>query len=193
MRLGGGATLSYDRLVVTVGSTITAGAIERYDEAAMQVMPHAWMACGQTLTLRRQLESMPDGGLFVMAAPPDPFPCPPAPYERVSLIAAYFKQYKPRSKITVHDAKDTFAGQDLFQDAYCGLHRGTVHCECLGFETIELSPSVGYGGARRKRTVQRQKSLTRVISASPTPAEMTAYPTLTPRLSQWLPREMVGD
>jgi hypothetical protein len=44
------------------------------------------------------------------------------------------------SKITVLDAKDTFAGQELFQDAYCGLHRGTVHCECLGFETIELSP-----------------------------------------------------
>jgi hypothetical protein len=111
VRLGGGATLSYDRLVVTVGSTIRAGAIERYDEAAMQVMPHAWKACGQTLTLRRQLESMPDGGLFVMAAPPDPFPCPPAPYERVSLIVAYFKQYKPRSKITVLDAKDTFAGR----------------------------------------------------------------------------------
>jgi len=140
VRLGGGATLSHDRPVVKVGSTIRAGAIERYDEAAMQVMPHAWKACGQTLTLRRQLESMPDGGLFAMAAPPDPFPCPPAPYERVSLIAAYFKQYKPRSKITVLDAKDTFAGQDLFQDAYCGLHRGTVHCECLGFETIELSP-----------------------------------------------------
>jgi hypothetical protein len=85
VRLGGGATLSYDRLVVTVSSTIRAGAIERYDEAAMQVMPHAWKACGQT---RRQLESMPDGGLFVMAARPDPFPCPPAPYERVSLIAA---------------------------------------------------------------------------------------------------------
>jgi hypothetical protein len=83
---------------------------------------------------------MPDGGLFAMAAQPGPFPCPPAPYERVSLIAAYFKQYKPRSKITVLDAKDTFAGQDLFQDAYCGLHRGTVHCECLGLETIELSP-----------------------------------------------------
>jgi NADH dehydrogenase FAD-containing subunit len=57
VRLGGGATLSYDRLVVTVGSTIRAGAIERYDEAAMRVMPHAWKACGQTLTLRRQLAS----------------------------------------------------------------------------------------------------------------------------------------
>jgi hypothetical protein len=71
----------------------------------MQVMPHAWKARGQTLTLRRQLESMPDGGLFAMAAPPDPFPCPPAPYERVSLIAAYFKQYKPRSKIEDHGAR----------------------------------------------------------------------------------------
>jgi len=75
VRLGGGATGSYHRLVVTVGSTIRAGVIERYDEAAMQVMLHAWKACGKTLTLRRELESMPDGGLFVMAAPPDPFPC----------------------------------------------------------------------------------------------------------------------
>jgi len=57
VRLGGGATLSYDRLDVTVGSTIRAGAIERYDEAATQVMPLAWRACGQTLTLRRQLAS----------------------------------------------------------------------------------------------------------------------------------------
>jgi sulfide dehydrogenase [flavocytochrome c] flavoprotein chain len=118
VRLGGGATLSYDRLIVTPGSTIREGTIEGYDTAAMQVMPHAWKAGEQTLTLRQQLDSMADGGLFVMTAPPDPFPCPPAPYERVSLIAAYFKQHKPRSKIMVLDAKDTFAGQDLFQDAW---------------------------------------------------------------------------
>jgi sulfide dehydrogenase [flavocytochrome c] flavoprotein chain len=118
VRLGGGATLSYDRLVLAPGSVIRDDAIEGYDEAAIKVMPHAWKAGEQTLTLRRQLESMADGGLFVMVAPPDPFPCPPAPYERVSLIAAYFKQHKPRSKIIVLDTKETFSGQDLFQDAW---------------------------------------------------------------------------
>ena len=118
VRLGGGAALFYDRLVLAPGSTIRDDAIEGYDAAAIKVMPHAWKAGEQTLTLRRQLESMADGGLFVMVAPPDPFPCPPAPYERVSLIAAYFKQHKPRSKIIVLDAKETFSGQDLFQDAW---------------------------------------------------------------------------
>ncbi|WP_315832688.1 FAD-dependent oxidoreductase [Bradyrhizobium prioriisuperbiae] len=118
VRLDGGVTLSYDRLVLAPGSTIRDGVIDGYDKAAMQVMPHAWKAGEQTLTLRRQLESMADGGLFVMVAPPDPFPCPPAPYERVSLIAAYFKLHKPRSKIIVLDAKDTFVGQNLFQDAW---------------------------------------------------------------------------
>jgi sulfide dehydrogenase [flavocytochrome c] flavoprotein subunit len=126
VRLGGGATLSYDRLVVTPGSTIREGTIEGYDTTAMQVMPHAWKAGEQTLTLRQQLDSMADGGLFVMTAPTDPFPCPPAPYERVSLIAAYFKQHKPRSKIMVLDAKDTFAGQDLFQDAWNRYYPGMI-------------------------------------------------------------------
>jgi sulfide dehydrogenase [flavocytochrome c] flavoprotein chain len=88
VRLGSGATLSYDRLAMAPGSTIRDDAIEGYDAAAMKIMPHAWKTGEQTRTLRRQLESMADGGLFVMVAPPDPFPCPPAPYERVSLIAA---------------------------------------------------------------------------------------------------------
>jgi sulfide dehydrogenase [flavocytochrome c] flavoprotein subunit len=126
VRLGGGATLSYDRLVVAAGSAIREDTIEGYDAAAMHLMPHAWKAGEQTLTLRRQLESMADGGLFVMVAPPDPVPCPPAPYERVSLIAAYFKKHKPRSKIIVIDAKNTFVGQDLFQDAWNRYYPGMI-------------------------------------------------------------------
>src|SRR6267143_160716 len=111
----GGATLAN---CLSDGAVSDVTMIEGYDAAAMHLMPHAWKAGEQTLTLRRQLESMADGGLFVMVAPPDPFPCPPAPYERGSLIAAYFKQHEPRSKNIVIDAKNTFVGQDLFEDAW---------------------------------------------------------------------------
>ena len=89
-------------------------------------MPHAWNAGPQTKLLRRQLESMEDGGVFVIAAPPDPFRCPPGPYERASLVAYYFKQYKPRSKILILDAKDTFFEQDLFQDGWNRHYPGMI-------------------------------------------------------------------
>ena len=97
----GGAQLSYDRVVLAPGIAFRAGAIDGYDDAAMQIMPHAWTAGPQTELLRQQLESMADGGVFVLVAPPDPFRCPPGPYERASLIAYYFKQYKPRAKILI--------------------------------------------------------------------------------------------
>ena len=102
------------------------GAIAGYDEAAMQIMPHAWKAGPQTTLLRRQLESMEDGGVFVLVAPPDPFRCPPAPYERASLVASYFQRHKPRAKILILDAKDTFTGQDLFEDAWTRHYPGMI-------------------------------------------------------------------
>jgi NADPH-dependent 2,4-dienoyl-CoA reductase/sulfur reductase-like enzyme len=89
-------------------------------------MPHAWNAGSQSELLRRQLESMEDGGVFVLVVPPDPFRCPPAPYERASLVAYYFKQYKPRAKILILDAKDTFKAQDLFEDAWARHYPGMI-------------------------------------------------------------------
>jgi NADPH-dependent 2,4-dienoyl-CoA reductase/sulfur reductase-like enzyme len=89
-------------------------------------MPHAWNAGPQSTLLRQQLESMDDGGVFVIVAPPEPFRCPPGPYERASLIAYFFKQYKPRAKILILDAKDSFFEQDLFQDAWDRHYPGMV-------------------------------------------------------------------
>jgi NADPH-dependent 2,4-dienoyl-CoA reductase/sulfur reductase-like enzyme len=126
VRLADGTRLSYDRLVVAPGIGFRAGAIGGYDEAAAQVMPHAWMAGPQTRLLRRQLEAMPDGGVFVLAAPADPFRCPPGPYERASLVASYFKQHKPRSKIVILDAKDTFFEQNLFEEAWNRHYPGMI-------------------------------------------------------------------
>jgi sulfide dehydrogenase [flavocytochrome c] flavoprotein chain len=124
--LQGGGRLSYDRAVIAPGIAFKFGAIEGYDEAATQVMPHAWNAGPQTKLLRQQLESMEDSGVFLIAAPPDPFRCPPGPYERACLVAHYFKQFKPRAKIMILDAKDTFFEQDLFQDAWNRHYPGMI-------------------------------------------------------------------
>jgi sulfide dehydrogenase [flavocytochrome c] flavoprotein subunit len=121
-----GAKLPYDRVVLAPGIAFKYGSIEGYDETATQIMPHAWTAGPQTRLLRQQLESMDDGGVFVLVAPPDPFRCPPGPYERASLIAYYFKQYKPRAKILILDAKDSFFEQDVFQDGWNRHYPGMI-------------------------------------------------------------------
>jgi sulfide dehydrogenase [flavocytochrome c] flavoprotein chain len=120
--LRGGSFLDYDRLVLAPGIAIRWDALPGYDEAAAAVMPHAWLAGDQTLLLRRQLETMADGGTVVISAPANPFRCPPGPYERASLIAWYLKKSKPRSKLIVLDAKDSFSKQRLFQSAWQQLY-----------------------------------------------------------------------
>jgi sulfide dehydrogenase [flavocytochrome c] flavoprotein chain len=124
--LEGGAKLLYDRVVLAPGIAFKDGAIDGYDDAAMQIMPHAWTAGPQTRILRQQLESMADGGVFVLVAPPNPFRCPPGPYERASLIAYYFKRYKPRAKILILDAKDIFFAQDVFEDGWNRNYPGMI-------------------------------------------------------------------
>jgi sulfide dehydrogenase [flavocytochrome c] flavoprotein subunit len=111
-----GGRYNYDKLVVAPGIAFRFDAIEGMSEAlANETIPHAWKAGPQTLLLRRQLEAMPDGGVCAIVAPPNPFRCPPGPYERAAQIAHYFKQHKPRSKVLILDAKDAFSKQGLFQ------------------------------------------------------------------------------
>jgi sulfide dehydrogenase [flavocytochrome c] flavoprotein chain len=126
VRLRSGRALDYDRLVLASGIAIRWDALPGYDEAAAAVMPHAWMAGEQTLLLRRQLEAMPDGGTVVISAPANPFRCPPGPYERASLIAYYLNKAKPRSKVIVLDAKDSFSKQRLFENAWRQLYPGII-------------------------------------------------------------------
>ena len=101
-------------------------ALPGYDEAAASKMPHAWKAGEQTLLLRKQLEAMDDGGTVVIAVPANPSRCPPAPYERASLIAHYLKTKKPRSKVLILDAKDNFSQQKLFENAWKELYGGMI-------------------------------------------------------------------
>jgi len=122
VRLSSGQTLRWDRLVLSPGVDMRWGALEGYDEAASARAPHAWKAGEQTLLLRRQLEAMPNGGRFVMTIPENPFRCPPGPYERAAMVAHYFKQHKPRSKILLLDAKESFSKQGLFQQGWKALY-----------------------------------------------------------------------
>ncbi len=119
-------TVHYDRLVLSPGIDFRWGAIQGYDEAASALIPHAYKGGDQIALLRRQLESMEDGGTVVISAPVNPARCPPAPYERASLIAYYLKTKKPRSKVILLDAKDSFTMQKLFEDAWKELYAGRI-------------------------------------------------------------------
>jgi len=120
--LADGSVLAYDRLVLSPGIDLDFKAIQGYDDAAAEIMPHAYKAGAQTLLLRRQVEAMEDGGVVAIAVPANPMRCPPAPYERASLIAHYLKANKPRSKVLILDAKDEFSQQKLFEQAWTALY-----------------------------------------------------------------------
>ncbi|MDO5529728.1 MAG: NAD(P)/FAD-dependent oxidoreductase, partial [Paracoccus sp. (in: a-proteobacteria)] len=120
--LSTGDTLDYDKLVLSPGIDMRWGALEGYDEAAAEIAPHAWKAGDQTKLLKSQLDAMEDGGLFVMSIPDNPFRCPPGPYERASMIAHYFKENKPGSKLLLLDSKDNFSKQGLFRGGWEALY-----------------------------------------------------------------------
>lgn len=122
LSLSNGQRLSWDKLVLSPGVDMRWGALQGYDEKAAELAPHAWKAGPQTQLLRRQMLAMPDGGTFVMVIPENPFRCPPGPYERAAMVAHYFKQHKPKSKILLLDAKDNFSKKALFMQGWKALY-----------------------------------------------------------------------
>ncbi|MGV6818081.1 MAG: FCSD flavin-binding domain-containing protein [Thiotrichales bacterium] len=122
VRLSSGEKIPYDRLILSPGIDFRFDTIEGYTEADVGKVPHAWKAGSQTLLLRKQLTEMRNGGVFVIAPPPNPFRCPPGPYERVSLVANYLKKNKPRSKIIILDSKPKFSKQGLFTEGWSKLY-----------------------------------------------------------------------
>lgn len=126
--LASGDRLAYDRLVLSPGIDFIWGSIAGLDErTANELVPHAWKAGPQTTLLRKQLEALPDGGVYLLSIPKAPYRCPPGPYERVSLIASYFKRAKPKSKVIVLDANaEIVSKKGLFLKAWSDLYPGIV-------------------------------------------------------------------
>lgn len=120
--------LSYDRLIVAPGIDFDYTSLPMLASAeAQNQIPHAWKAGWQTVNLRKQLEAMPDGGLFVMNVPKAPYRCPPGPYERVCQVASYLKTNKPKSKIVVLDANaEIISKKGLFSKAWAELYPGII-------------------------------------------------------------------
>ena len=124
--LADGRTLAYDRLVLSPGIDFLYGDIAGYQGAEPRVL-HAWKAGPQTVELRRQLEALPDGGVYVLAVPVAPYRCPPGPYERACQVANYFKRAKPRCKVLVLDANpDVTSKGPLFKRAWQELYPGII-------------------------------------------------------------------
>jgi sulfite dehydrogenase len=126
--LASGSRLAYDRLVVSPGVDFMFGELPNY-QAAMRAnkVLHAWKAGEQTVALRRQLEAMRDGGVYVLSVPLAPYRCPPGPYERACQVASYFKKAKPRSKVLIVDANpDVTSKGPLFKRAWSELYPGMI-------------------------------------------------------------------
>lgn len=140
--LAGGQTLSYDRLILSPGIDFKDGAVPGWSLDVAEKMPHAYKAGPQTQLLKKMVEEMPQGGTFAMVAPPNPYRCPPGPYERISMIAHILKQKNPTAKILVLDPKDKYSKQALFEEGWQKHYDGMVEWVGpeFGGDVVEVRP-----------------------------------------------------
>lgn len=139
--LADGSRLSYDRLVVSPGIDLKYDSVPGWGREHEETMPHAWQAGDQTKLLKAKLDAVPDGGVIVMIAPPNPYRCPPGPYERVSMMAHVLKaKGRKNAKIAVIDPKEAFSKQGVFQEGWEKHYPGMI--EWMGPKTHDGLKSV---------------------------------------------------
>ncbi|PTW50938.1 NAD(P)/FAD-dependent oxidoreductase [Rhodovulum kholense] len=140
--LASGHALGYDRLIVSPGIDFVDGAVPGWDLTVQNRMPHAWKAGSQTQLLKAQIEAMREGGVFCMVAPPDPYRCPPGPYERVSMVAHVLKDRNPTAKILIVDPKEKFSKQALFEEGWGRHYPGMIERvgPDFGAANVEVRP-----------------------------------------------------
>ncbi|MEX0368204.1 MAG: FCSD flavin-binding domain-containing protein [Ruegeria sp.] len=124
--LAGGGVLGYDKLILSPGIDFVDGAVEGWDISAQNRMPHAYKAGSQTELLKAQIAAMPEGGTYAMVAPPNPYRCPPGPYERISMVAHVLKAANPTAKIIVADPKPKFSKMALFEEGWANHYPGMI-------------------------------------------------------------------
>jgi NADPH-dependent 2,4-dienoyl-CoA reductase/sulfur reductase-like enzyme len=124
--LAGGGSVPYDKLILSPGIDFVEGSVPGWDLSAQNAMPHAYKGGSQTELLKAQLMAMPEGGTFAMVAPPNPYRCPPGPYERISMVAYYLKNNNPTAKILLVDPKEKFSKQALFEEGWNNHYGGMI-------------------------------------------------------------------
>jgi NADPH-dependent 2,4-dienoyl-CoA reductase/sulfur reductase-like enzyme len=141
--LAGGSALPYDKLILSPGIDFVEGAVEGWDLSSQNAMPHAYKAGSQSELLKSQIMAMPQGGTYAMVAPPNPYRCPPGPYERVSMVAHYLSQHNPTAKIIVADPKPKFSKMALFQEGWNTHYAGMIDWigSEFGGENVAVDPS----------------------------------------------------
>src|SRR6056297_2860741 len=140
--LAGGAVLPYDRLILSPGIDFVDDAVPGWSVAAQNKMPHAYKARSQSELLKAQIMAMPEGGRFAMVAPPNPYRCPPGPYERISMVAHVLSQVNPTAKTLVADPKPKFSKQALFEEGWQRHYSGMVERigPDFGGENVSVDP-----------------------------------------------------
>ncbi|GAU83210.1 NAD(P)/FAD-dependent oxidoreductase [Bosea sp. BIWAKO-01] len=114
--LSTGERLPYDRLVLSPGIDLKYDSVPGWSKEAEEAMPHGWKPGRQTQLIKERLDAVPDGGLIVMITPPNPYRCPPGPYERASMFAHVLMQTgRKQAKIVILDPKESFSKQGVFQ------------------------------------------------------------------------------
>ena len=141
--LASGASVPYDRLVLSPGIDFVDGSVQGWSVSAQGRMPHAYKGGTQVELLRAQIAAMPQGGTFAMVAPPNPYRCPPGPYERISMVAHYLRENNPTAKILLVDPKESFSKQGLFEDGWNRHYSGMVTRigPDMGGNAIEVDPA----------------------------------------------------
>lgn len=143
VQLASGESVAYDALVVSPGIGFKYKDLPGYSVEAAGKMPHAYKAGTQTTLLKNMINAMPAGGTFLMVAPPNPFRCPPGPYERVSMVAHVLKQKNPTAKIIIVDAKEKFSKGALFTEGWQKHYPGMI--EWIGSDVHGGIKSVNAG------------------------------------------------
>ncbi|MCH2095178.1 MAG: NAD(P)/FAD-dependent oxidoreductase [Rhodobacteraceae bacterium] len=140
--LAGGASVPYDKLILSPGIDFVEGSVPGWDLSAQNAMPHAYKAGSQTELLKAQIAAMPEGGTYVMVAPPNPYRCPPGPYERVSMVAHQLKANNPTAKIIIADPKPKFSKQGLFEEGWQNHYGGMIERigPDFGGENVTVDP-----------------------------------------------------
>lgn len=126
VKLASGAEISYDKLVLSPGIDMKYDSVPGYSVDAQDTMPHGWKSGSQVQLIKAQVEQMKEGGTYIMVPPPNPYRCPPGPYERVSMIAHVLNKINPTAKIIILDQKEKFSKQALFFEGWETEYNGMI-------------------------------------------------------------------